>query len=81
MIDMIQRLGIEYYFEEEIKAAIQKQLMTFTSNSYCRSPNYHFALSEVALLFRLLRQEGYFIHLGENLFIFVQETMHANNNL
>ena len=68
MVDMIQRLGIEYHFKEEIKAAIQKQHMT--SNGYGGSRNYHFALSEVALQFRLLRQEGYFLHSGENLFIF-----------
>ncbi|KAK7302645.1 hypothetical protein RJT34_13538 [Clitoria ternatea] len=55
MVDIIQRLGIEHHFEEEIEAALQKQhtyLTDFSSNH---------KLYEVALPFRLLRQRGHYV--------------------
>ena len=61
MIDNIQRLAIEYYFEEEIEAAVRKQHMMLGNQSH--RGNYDLEL--VALQFRLLRQEGCFVHEGE----------------
>ncbi|KAI4296533.1 hypothetical protein L6164_036483 [Bauhinia variegata] len=60
MIDCIQRLGIEYHFEEEIQAVLRKQQLMFGSQTYCVIDDHE--LSEVALQFRLLRQEGYWVH-------------------
>ena len=50
MIDNIQRLAIEYYFEEEIEAAVRKQHMMLGNQSH--RGNYDLEL--VALQFRLL---------------------------
>ncbi|XP_028805336.1 (3S,6E)-nerolidol synthase 1, chloroplastic-like [Neltuma alba] len=58
MIDAIQRLGIEYLFEEEIEEALQKK-SSMVSKLYCSSDR---ELLDVALQFRLLRQQGYFVH-------------------
>ncbi|XP_059596344.1 (3S,6E)-nerolidol synthase 1-like [Vitis vinifera] len=54
MIDAIQRLGIDHHFEEEIEAVLQKQYMKSSIHGDCDEDLY-----EVALRFRLLRQEGY----------------------
>ncbi|KAI4296532.1 hypothetical protein L6164_036482 [Bauhinia variegata] len=56
MIDSIQRLGIEYHFEEEIEAVLQRQQLMLGSRTYFGNIDHE--LSEVALRFRLLRQEG-----------------------
>ncbi|XP_037496550.1 probable terpene synthase 13 [Jatropha curcas] len=53
MIDAIQRLGIEYNFQEEIDAILKRQYLIPTTNDY--------DLHETALRFRLLRQEGYHV--------------------
>ncbi|KAI4296535.1 hypothetical protein L6164_036485 [Bauhinia variegata] len=60
MIDSVQILGIEYHFEEEIQAVLQRQQLMFGSQTYRGNDDHE--LSEVALQFRLLRQEGYWIH-------------------
>ncbi|GAB4831049.1 hypothetical protein Ancab_005061 [Ancistrocladus abbreviatus] len=52
MIDSIQRLGIDYYFREEIKEVLDRQYVANYDDHGCD-------LHEVALRFRLLRQEGY----------------------
>lgn len=54
MIDTIQRLGLEYYFHEEIHAALERQYA-----NYSTLVGHGDDLHEVALRFRLLRQEGY----------------------
>ncbi|KAK7400449.1 hypothetical protein VNO78_11657 [Psophocarpus tetragonolobus] len=60
MVDSIQRLGIEHYFQEEIQAILnRKHLMLRLQN---HQGNDYQQLSDVALQFRLLRQEGYYIH-------------------
>ncbi|XP_058735522.1 (3S,6E)-nerolidol synthase 1-like [Vicia villosa] len=50
MVDAMQRLNIDYHFQEEIEAFITRKYM---------SP--HCDLHESALRFRLLRQQGHFI--------------------
>ncbi|XP_065877206.1 (3S,6E)-nerolidol synthase 1-like [Euphorbia lathyris] len=57
MIDAIQRLGIEYRFQDEIHAILLRHYTTPTNHD---QNNLH----EVALRFRLLRQEGYFVPTG-----------------
>ncbi|XP_028777964.1 (3S,6E)-nerolidol synthase 1-like isoform X1 [Neltuma alba] len=56
MIDMIQRLGIEHHFEEEIQEAVRKQYLKIGTHSYYNI-DHNLQLSEVALQFRLLRQQ------------------------
>ncbi|CAJ1936264.1 unnamed protein product [Sphenostylis stenocarpa] len=60
MVDSIQRLGIEHHFQEEIEAILKRRQLMLRVNSH-RGNDYG-ELSEVALQFRLLRQEGYYIH-------------------
>lgn len=55
MIDAIQRLGIEYHFQEEIDSVLQTQYMIHTTT------HNHNHLHEAALRFRLLRQQGYYV--------------------
>ncbi|XP_010665800.2 (3S,6E)-nerolidol synthase 1 [Beta vulgaris subsp. vulgaris] len=50
MIDAIQRLGLEYYFQEDINAALRK---------WSKVEEGGHNLHDVALRFRLLRQAGY----------------------
>ncbi|KAL8508351.1 hypothetical protein ACS0TY_018813 [Phlomoides rotata] len=54
MVDAIQRLGIEYHFEEEIEEALQNVLEQF--DDYCK--NNH-DMYTTALSFRLLRKHGF----------------------
>ncbi|GAB2240256.1 hypothetical protein Droror1_Dr00020774 [Drosera rotundifolia] len=54
LVDAIQRLGIEYYFEGEIKAILDQQYLKLHVGA-----EHSTALNETALRFRLLRQEGY----------------------
>ncbi|XP_022777388.1 (3S,6E)-nerolidol synthase 1-like [Durio zibethinus] len=59
MIDAIQRLGIDHHFQNEIEKVLQKQYVLSCSNGFDDHD-----LHEVALRFRLLRQEGYFVPAG-----------------
>lgn len=60
LIDIIQRLGIEHYFAEEIKVAIEKQFLILSSNPIDFVSSHE--LYEVALAFRLLRQGGHYVN-------------------
>ena len=55
MIDAVQRLGINYHFHGEIEAVLER-LYTKFNMSDCHNDLY-----ELALGFRLLRQEGYYV--------------------
>ena len=55
MIDAIQRLGLQYYFQEDINAALKMS----SKMDEC-GDNLH----DVALRFRLLRQAGYNVEAG-----------------
>ncbi|EXB75239.1 (3S,6E)-nerolidol synthase 1 [Morus notabilis] len=63
VIDAIQRLGIDYLFQEEIEKILRNQFMLFdhyTGNTH----NIEDHLHDAALRFRLLRQQGYFVSAG-----------------
>ncbi|XP_030513235.1 (3S,6E)-nerolidol synthase 1-like [Rhodamnia argentea] len=58
MVDALQRLAIDYRFEDEIEALLQRHFLISTSRSHSHpidAENLH----EAALRFRLLRQGGY----------------------
>ncbi|MED6123093.1 hypothetical protein PIB30_046054 [Stylosanthes scabra] len=58
LIDSAQRLDISYYFESEIDKILTQIYNDFTNNNLAiEEGDLHF----VALLFRLLRQKGYYI--------------------
>ncbi|KAA3478840.1 (3S,6E)-nerolidol synthase 1 [Gossypium australe] len=60
MIDAIQRLGIDHHFQHEIEQVLQRQfILSANGNGF-----HNYDLHEVALRFRLLRQEGYFVPAG-----------------
>ncbi|KAK7400446.1 hypothetical protein VNO78_11654 [Psophocarpus tetragonolobus] len=58
MIDAMQRLNIDYHFKEEIEAFLRRQNMNCCTNIASGFGN---DIHEIALRFRLLRQQGYFV--------------------
>nr|AGW18160.1 terpene synthase 3 [Copaifera langsdorffii] len=64
-IDSIQRLGVSYHFQHEIDEALKQIHDSFTNNGII-TPSDH-DLHSIALLFRLLRQQGY--HVSSGIFI------------
>ncbi|KAF5948756.1 hypothetical protein HYC85_014713 [Camellia sinensis] len=60
-IDAIQRLGVSYHFESEIEAALQH---IYEANYDHHDEKVKDDLYTIALLFRLLRQQGYPISCG-----------------
>ncbi|XP_031101988.1 (-)-germacrene D synthase-like [Ipomoea triloba] len=61
LVDKIQRLGVDYHFENEIEASIQ---YIFDNYDNCNKGDGENNLYVVALRFRLLRQEGHHISCG-----------------
>ncbi|KAG6689498.1 hypothetical protein I3842_11G178400 [Carya illinoinensis] len=57
LVDAIQRLGVSYHFDNEIQEILQQLQKTCESDN----PEYNDDLYTIALLFRLLRQDGYYI--------------------
>ncbi|OAY26031.1 probable terpene synthase 13 [Manihot esculenta] len=57
MVDAIQRLGIEYHFQDEIDSFLKRHYMIHSTYNYND-------LHEAALSFRLLRQAGYHVLAG-----------------
>lgn len=62
LIDSIQRLGLEYHFESEIDQVLQKIHEHYVEDANITHNQYD--LNSLALLFRLLRQQGYPISSG-----------------
>nr|QNV48476.1 linalool synthase [Ficus carica] len=58
VVDAIQRLGIDYLFEEEIEEILQNQYILFDHYS---DKEQNEDLCDAALRFRLLRQQGYYV--------------------
>ncbi|KAK7257291.1 hypothetical protein RIF29_31159 [Crotalaria pallida] len=58
LIDSIQRLGLYYHFELEIEEVLQQIYKNYVENSIL---SLNEDLHSLALLFRLLRQQGYHI--------------------
>ncbi|KAK4737148.1 hypothetical protein R3W88_000845 [Solanum pinnatisectum] len=63
LIDKIQRSGVSYHFEEEIEASLQ---MIYEAYYECNNIFGDDNLYVVALGFRLLRQQGYFVSFGKS---------------
>ncbi|EEF48749.1 1,8-cineole synthase, chloroplast precursor, putative [Ricinus communis] len=55
MIDALQRLGIDYHFQEETQDVLEGQY----NKIFAAHQQHH--LSDAALRFRLLRQQGYYV--------------------
>lgn len=62
LIDSIQRLGVSYHFETEIDQILEH---IYTTYSILLSKESGENLYTTALLFRLLRQQGYQISCGK----------------
>ncbi|XP_065879090.1 probable terpene synthase 13 [Euphorbia lathyris] len=58
MVDAIQRLGIDYHFEDEIDEILKREYNNYHTTNCCFDG---FNLHEITLRFRLLRQQGYFL--------------------
>ncbi|XP_014506576.1 (3S,6E)-nerolidol synthase 1-like [Vigna radiata var. radiata] len=57
MIDVMQRLNIDYHFQDEIETFLGKQYANYSSVGSGYGNHIH----EIALRFRLSRQHGYFV--------------------
>ncbi|WVZ23759.1 hypothetical protein V8G54_002303 [Vigna mungo] len=57
MIDVIQRLNIDYHFQDEIETFLEKQYANYSRVGSGYGNHIH----EIALRFRLFRQHGYFV--------------------
>ena len=62
MIDAVQRLGIDNYFQEEIGAILHGHYVNYVAHD----GDCGHELQEVALRFRLLRQQGYYVPAGRH---------------
>ncbi|CAA2993786.1 (3S,6E)-nerolidol synthase 1-like isoform X1 [Olea europaea subsp. europaea] len=58
LVDAIQRLGIDYHFQEEIEAVLRRHYMEATT---CSDGYFYYTLHDLSLLFRLLREHGFSI--------------------
>lgn len=63
LVDSIQKLGVFYHFEKEIDQVLEEIYVAFKSSLNNQSSDED--LNTVALLFRLLRQQGYKIPCGK----------------
>ncbi|KAG7019658.1 hypothetical protein SDJN02_18621, partial [Cucurbita argyrosperma subsp. argyrosperma] len=57
LIDATQRLGIDYHFQQEIEAILQRQYVLFNAVQLNSDTDLH----KTAFLFRLFRQHGYLL--------------------
>ena len=55
MVDALQRLAIDYHFEDEINKILRKRYNQFNNSDLFEHKN----LFEVSLCFRILRQNGF----------------------
>ena len=62
LIDVLQRLGVSYHFENEIEKILQQLHRTLLDHDDQENDD---DLYTVALQFRLLRQQGYYISCGK----------------
>lgn len=63
MIDALQRLGIDYHFQEEIGAVLHSQYVNCSAGRYPQHDLY-----EVSTRFRLFRQNFYNVPTGRCIF-------------
>ena len=61
LIDELQRLGVAYHFEREIQEALQHIYATYNDHTDAEDDD----LYNVALRFRVLRQQGYNVSCGK----------------
>ena len=60
LIDLLQRLGVSYHFEDEIKRLLNSMYCNYNMDDDWKKDN----LYATALEFRILRQHGYSIPQG-----------------
>ncbi len=62
LIDVIQRLGVSYHFENEIEETLQQLHLALHDHDDQKNDD---DLYTIALQFRLLRKQGYYISCGK----------------
>ncbi|CAA3015067.1 (3S,6E)-nerolidol synthase 1-like isoform X1 [Olea europaea subsp. europaea] len=58
LVDAIQRLDVDYHFQEEIEAVLRRHYMEATT---CFDGYSYYTLHDLSLFFRLLREHGFSI--------------------
>jgi (-)-alpha-terpineol synthase len=66
LIDILQRLGLSYHFEDEIRSTLEGVYMNTNHGIYNKEKN----LYTTALEFRLLRQNGFNVPQGKHVYIY-----------
>ena len=61
LIDALQHLGVAYHFEREIEEALEHIYATYNDSNNVEDDDIY----NVALCFRLLRQQGFNVSCGE----------------
>lgn len=61
LVDVIQRLGLEHHFDEEIEMILGRIYHSTTNSTALQSDLYH-----LSLYFRLLRNQGYHVAAGKD---------------
>lgn len=64
LVDQLQRLGVAYHFENEIKEDLQSIYNSHVNSNCDVNYDHNNDLYTVALRFRLLRQHGYKVSAG-----------------
>jgi hypothetical protein len=67
LIDILQRLGISYHFDDEIQKTLKGIYNANNGGEMCNKENIY----ATALEFRLLRQHGYSVPQGKQLIIVI----------
>lgn len=79
LIDSIQRLGLCYHFEREIHEILNHIHNNYVENGQIMHSAFQ-DLHSLALLFRLLRQQGYHISPGIYILLYIT-TKYSTSNL
>lgn len=65
MIDALQRLCLDYHFKSQIEEYLEKQYRETTLLYFRGNQDYHHQnLNDIALSFRLFRQQGHYVPEG-----------------
>ena len=71
MVDALQRLAIDYHFEDEIDLILRRRYVQVNNTDLFEQQNlYH-----VSLCFRILRQNGFYMSVGLNVLFSLVATL------
>lgn len=75
LIDTLQRLGISYHFENEIKGILERRYRSNQGNNSCKKNDVY----ATALEFRLMRQHGFSVSPGILFYLSFYISIHSSS--